>query len=135
MVRPIHFATKAAYRMAGIQDPVRDLDVVELHDLFAGLEILAYEELGLSKVGEGGRLVDEGIVELTGSLPVNPSGGRLACGHIAGPSEVYSVAEVATQLRGQAGERQVRLQKGRGLVSAVGGQCASIAATIVLERG
>ncbi len=131
----IHFATKAAYRMAGIQDPVSDLDVIELHDLFAGLEILAYEELGLSKVGEGGRLVDEGIVELTGSLPVNPSGGRLACGHIAGPSEVYSVAEVATQLRGQAGERQVRLQKGRGLVSAVGGQCASIAATIVLERG
>jgi acetyl-CoA acetyltransferase len=88
----------------------------------------------LCAVGDGGALVDEGATELTGDIPVNPSGGRLACGHIAGPSEVSSVAEVVAQLRGDAGGRQVPLNRGRGLVSTVGGQCASLGAAIVLER-
>lgn len=129
----INHATRSAYQMAGVTTPLDDLDVVELHDLFAGLEILAYEELQLCAPGEGGRLIEEGIVEHDGTLPVNPSGGRLACGHIAGPSEVYSIAEVATQLRRRAGARQVPIRSGRGLVSAVGGQCASVAATVVME--
>ena len=124
----------AAYAMAGVTDPRADLDVVELHDLVAALEVLTYEELGLCAVGDGGALVDEGATELTGDIPVNPSGGRLACGHIAGPSEVSSVAEVVAQLRGDAGGRQVPLNRGRGLVSTVGGQCASLGAAIVLER-
>lgn len=127
-------ATNHAYAMAGVTDPPEQLDVVELHDLFAGLEILGYEELGLCETGEGGRLIEEGTVEMNGRIPVNPSGGRLACGHIAGPSEIYSVGEVATQLRGLADDRQVQIRTGRGVVSAVGGQCASVAATIVLER-
>src|SRR5581483_9663046 len=126
-------AAARAYRMAGIADPRRALDVIELHDLFAGLEILFYEELGLCAPGEGGALVDQGVFEMGGELPVNPSGGRLACGHIAGPSEVSSIAEVALQLRGEAGARQVPLRHGRGLVATVGGQCASLGAAAVLE--
>ena len=130
----IRTSAEAAYRMAGVTDPRRELDVIELHDLVAAFELLGYEELGLCQPGEGGRLIDEGVTELTGELPVNPSGGRMACGHIAGPSEVYSVAEVTAQLRGAAGERQVPLRSGRGLVSTVGGQCASLGAAVILER-
>lgn len=131
----IEHAARSACRMAGIDKPIEQLDVIELHDLVAALEILSYEEIGLCDPGEGGRLVDEGITSLTGALPVNPSGGRIACGHIAGPSEVYSIAEVAAQLRGDAGDRQVPVKTGRGLVQTVGGQCGSLAAAIVLERG
>lgn len=127
-------AAEQAYRMAGITDPRNELDVIELHDLFAGLEVLTYEELNLCAPGRGGDLIDQGVVEMDGELPVNPSGGRLACGHIAGPSEVYSIGEIVLQLRGEAGERQVAIRHGRGLVATVGGQCASLGAVIVLEN-
>lgn len=127
-------AARQAYKMARVRKPAQEFDVAEVHDLYSGLEILAYEELGFCKIGEGGRLVDEGFTEMTGPLPVNPSGGRVACGHIAGPSEVYSIGEVALQLRGDAGKRQVRLRKGRGVVESVGGPSASLGAVIVLER-
>lgn len=130
----IEHATRAAYSMAGVTSPRDQLDVVELHDLVAALEILCYEEIGLCAPGQGGRLIEEGVTALTGQIPVNPSGGRIACGHIAGPSEVYSIAEVAVQLRGEAGERQVALDSGRGLIQTVGGQCGSLAAAVVLER-
>jgi acetyl-CoA acetyltransferase len=130
----IENAARQAYAMAGITDPRNELDVIELHDLVAALEILSYEELGLCAPGDGGKLIAEGVTEFAGALPVNPSGGRIACGHIAGPSEVYSIAEVACQLREQAGNRQVSINKGRGLIETVGGQCASLGAVAVLER-
>lgn len=130
----IETAAKQAYAMANITDPLRQLDVIELHDLVAALEILSYEELGLCSPGQGGRLIADGVTEFGGALPVNPSGGRIACGHIAGPSEVYSIAEVVCQLREEAGDRQVPIRNGRGLVETVGGQCASLGAVVVLER-
>jgi acetyl-CoA acetyltransferase len=108
--------------------------VVELHDITSGLEILTYEELRLCEEGEGGRLVDDGVVYKTGDLPVNPSGGRVACGHIAGVSEVHSIAEVTLQLREQAGERQVAIRRGKGVVETLGSGIASQAAVVVLER-
>ncbi len=129
----VRLSGEAAYAMAGVKDPRSELDVLEVHDLFSGLEIMAYEELGLCPVGQGGALIDEGVVEKNGPVPVNPSGGRIACGHIAGVSSVFSVVEVALQLRRQAGERQVAIRNGRGLVSTVGGPSASIASAIVLE--
>jgi len=133
-VPAISGAARQAYSMAGITEPLEELDVAELHDLFSGLEILAYEELGFCPVGEGGRLIDEGVVEKEGKLPVNPSGGRIACGHIAGPSEVFSLGEVALQLREDADKRQVKIEKGRGLVQTVGGPAASLGAVVILER-
>lgn len=120
--------------MAGITSPLEELDVAEVHDLYSGLEILAYEELGFCPLGEGGRLIDEGVVEKEGTLPVNPSGGRVACGHIAGPSEVYSLGEVALQLREDAGQRQVKISRGKGLVQTIGGPGASLGAVVILER-
>lgn len=94
-----------AYEIASLGP--EDLDVVEVHDAFTICEIIHYEGLGLCPPGEGGRLVDEGITELGGRLPVNPSGGLLSKGHPVGASGVAQVAEVVWQLRGEAGERQV----------------------------
>ncbi|MBI3744281.1 MAG: thiolase family protein [Chloroflexi bacterium] len=130
----LHKAAQAAYHMAGVSDPKSQLDVLEVHDIISGLELLAYEELGLCEPGECGKMIDSGVVEKSGALPVNPSGGRVACGHIAGPSEVFSVGEVALQLRSDAGGRQVPIRRGRGLVSTIGGPAASVAGVIVLEQ-
>lgn len=127
-------AARMAYKMAGISNPIDELDLVELHDLITGIECLNYEDLGLCGPGECGRLIDEGITEKAGKLPVNPSGGRTACGHIAGVSGIYSIGEVALQLREEAGTRQVAIRKGRGLIETMGSGIASHAAVIVLER-
>ncbi len=123
-------ASKRAYKMASIVNPVKELDVVELHDLTAALEILTYEELGLCELGEGGRLIDEGIVEKTGELPVNPSGGRIACGHVASVSEISSACDVVRQLRGDAGNIQVPIRRGKGLVESKNGNADLCSSTI-----
>jgi acetyl-CoA C-acetyltransferase len=133
-VWPLYGACQVAYRMAGVTDPRTQLDLIELNDLVAGLELMSYAEVGLCGVGEGGRLMDEGFTDFTGTVPVNPSGGRIGAGHIAGASGIYSVGEVALQLRGDAGERQVPLRSGRGLASMVGGAGLALGAAIVLER-
>ena len=112
-------AARRAYKAAGIKDPLKELDVVEVHDINSGIEVMTYEELGLCELGEGGRLVDEGIVEKGGALPVNPSGGRVACGHVPGVSDISSACDVVLQLQERAGGIQVPIRKGRGLVESV----------------
>src|SRR3989475_3896936 len=74
-------AALSAYRMAGIHDPLEDLDVIELHDAYSSSELQTYEALALCKYCEGGRFIEEGHPTLGGRLPVNPSGGLPACGH------------------------------------------------------
>ncbi len=129
----VNDAAKRAYQMAGIKNPSEELDVVELHDLISGIEVITYEELGLCPLGEGGRLVDEGVVEKTGSLPVNPSGGRVACGHVAGVSEISSACDVVLQLREEAGNIQVPIRRGKGLVETICGE-ASLCTVTTFER-
>ena len=126
-------AANKAYKMAGIKDPLHELDVIELHDLSAGLEIIEYEELGLCQLGEGGKLVDSGITNKTGQLPVNPSGGRIACGHAEGVSGISSACDVVLQLREKAGPIQVSVKKGKGLVQCVS-SCGSLAGVAIFER-
>jgi len=111
-------AAQEAYEISGIGP--EDLDLVELHDCFTIAEIFHYENLGLCKKGGGGRLVDEGITELTGKIPVNPSGGLLAKGHPLGATGVAQIVEVVWHLRGEAGRRQVSGAK-VGLTHCVGG--------------
>lgn len=123
-----------AYRMAGIDRPAEQVDLFEVHDLTTGVELLSYEELGLCDRGEARKLVHEGATERVGQTPVNPSGGRIACGHIAGVSAVFSVAEVADQLLERAGDRQVDTPRGVGVVSATGGAGLSLGAAVVLAR-
>ncbi|MBT3833916.1 MAG: thiolase family protein [Gammaproteobacteria bacterium] len=98
-------AVKEAYEMAGIGPD--DISLVELHDCFATAEILHYENLGLCKDGEAGRMIDEGEVALGGRIPVNVSGGLLSKGHPLGATGIANIYEVSTHLRGEADKRQV----------------------------
>ena len=98
-------AAKQAYEMAGVGP--EDIDLVELHDCFATAEILHYENLGLCKDGEAGRMIDDGEVALGGSVPVNVSGGLLSKGHPLGATGIANIYEVSTHLRGEADKRQV----------------------------
>jgi acetyl-CoA acyltransferase len=98
-------AAKQAYEMASLGPD--DLDLVELHDCFASAEMLHYGNLGLCKDEDSGRCVDDGYFELGGTLPVNLSGGLLAKGHPTGATGVANLYEICTQLRGEAGARQV----------------------------
>ena len=98
-------AAKEAYEMAGIGP--KDISLVELHDCFATAEILHYENLGLCKDGEAGRMIDDGEVALGGRIPVNVSGGLLSKGHPLGATGIANIYEVSTHLRGEADKRQV----------------------------
>ena len=102
-------AAKEAYEMAGVGP--EDIDLVELHDCFATAEMLHYENLGLCKDGDAGRMIDEGEVALGGRVPVNVSGGLLSKGHPLGATGIANIYEVSTHLRGEAGERQVEGSK------------------------
>jgi acetyl-CoA acyltransferase len=99
-------SARRAYERAGLGP--EDLDVVELHDAAASSELMRYESLQLCGPGEGARLLRDGITALTGRLPVNPGGGLLARGHPLGATGVAQVVELCDQLRGRAGDRQVR---------------------------
>ena len=99
-------AAKEAYEMAGIGP--NDISLVELHDCFATAEILHYENLGLCKDGEAGRMIDDGEVALGGRIPVNVSGGLLSKGHPLGATGIANIYEVSTHLRGEADKRQVQ---------------------------
>jgi len=94
-----------AYEEAGVGP--EDLDVVELHDASAPAELMTYESLSLCPKGEGGRLIDEGATKLGGRLPVNTSGGLLRKGHPVGATGIAQIVELAEQLQGRCGQRQV----------------------------
>ncbi len=112
-------AAKIAYNKAGIGP--EDIDVAEVHDGMAPAELLLYEELMFCKPGEGGRLIDEGKTTLTGTIPVNPSGGLAAKGHPIAATGLAQVAEIVWQLRGEAGQRQVQNNPRIGLTENAGG--------------
>ncbi len=98
-------AAKEAYKMAGVT--VDDINIFEVHDCFSNAELMAYEDLGIASKGQGGKAIDEGIVTRHGDKPVNMSGGLKAKGHPVGATGVAQIAEITTQLRGKAGDRQI----------------------------
>ena len=102
---PTTLASRAAYEEARIAPD--DVDVVECQDTDAARELLAYQELGLCPKGDAGKWITEGVTRLGGRLPANPSGGLLSKGEPLGASALGQVVELVTQLRGQAGPRQV----------------------------
>jgi acetyl-CoA C-acetyltransferase len=99
-------AAAQAMGMAGIKPS--DVDVAELHDAFTILEIVESEEAGFFKKGEGHRALEKGETSLKGRLPINPSGGLKGKGHPVGATGVGQAHEIVAQLRGEAGERQVK---------------------------
>ncbi len=123
-----------AYEAAGIGP--EDLDLVELHDAFTISEIVHTEALGLCPPGEGGRLIDSGATRLGGRIPVNPSGGLLARGHPPGATGLAQIYEIAKQLRGACGKRQIEDAR-IGLAQIMGGNKgndAQACAIHILER-
>jgi len=116
------YASKMAYKQAGLKP--ENISVAEVHDCFTIAEILAIEDLGFVKKGDGGKAIDEKITTLDGKIPVNPSGGLKAKGHPLGATGVAQVAEIVMQLRGEADQRQVKDAK-KGLTHNVGGSGAS----------
>ncbi|KPL24488.1 MAG: acetyl-CoA acetyltransferase [Anaerolineae bacterium SM23_84] len=96
-----------AYRMAGITSPWQELDFAEIDDTYSYKELQHMEALRLCRPGEAGPLTEEGATELSGELPVNPSGGSLGMGHLLDASGLARLLEVVLQLRGEAGPRQL----------------------------
>jgi len=124
-------AAKQAYDRAGITDPRREIDLVELTEPYAFQELLWTEELGFCDRGEGGKLIDSGITQWSGGLPVNPSGGVLATNPYVSRG-LYRAAEVVLQIRGQAGERQVDKKVKTGLAHGTHGFAGQFHAVAIL---
>jgi acetyl-CoA acetyltransferase len=122
-------AAKKAYEMADVKP--EDIDVAEVHDCFTIAEIIAYEDLGFCKTGEGGKLAENGETKLGGRIPVNTSGGLKAKGHPVGATGTGQAYEVYLQLTGRADKRQVKDAE-IGLTHNVGGSGAT--ATVHIYR-
>jgi acetyl-CoA C-acetyltransferase len=98
-------SSRQAYKMAGIEP--KEISLACVHDCFTSAEMLATEDLGFFKPGEGGKAASEGRTSLSGDKPINTDGGLKAKGHPVGATGAAMVVEMFKQLRGQAGERQV----------------------------
>lgn len=90
-----------AYRRAGITD-CWDLDVIETHDCFTTSEYMAIDHFGLTEPGECWRAIEEGVIEMGGKLPVNPSGGLIGCGHPVGGTGARQLLDAYKQVTGTA---------------------------------
>jgi len=121
-LKAVRMAAERAYRMAGKKP--EDLDVVEVHDCFTIAEIMATEAIGLFEPGKAAAAAENGVTALDGRIPVNTSGGLKSKGHPVGATGVAQVAEITTQLRGEAGKRQVKGAK-TGLAQNMGGSGGS----------
>ncbi|MGQ4615546.1 thiolase C-terminal domain-containing protein [Nocardia sp. R7R-8] len=121
-------AADQAYEAAGVGP--EDLDLVELHDCFATAELIHYDNLRLCEPGGAGDFIDSGAPMRDGKIPVNVSGGLLSKGHPIGATGIANLYEVATHLRGEAGDRQIAGAR-VGLTHVIG--LASACAVHILE--
>ncbi len=112
------FAAREAYKRASVEPS--GISVAEVHDSYTIAEIIAIEDLGFFDKGKGGVATLEGETEIGGKIPINPSGGLKACGHPLGATGIRQVTEIVTQLRGEAGKRQVP-DASTGLAHNIGG--------------
>ena len=127
-LRAVKVSAEKAYKMAGVQP--KDIEFAEVHDCFTIAEIIATEDLGFVKKGEGGTYALAGKTCLHGEKPVNTSGGLKAKGHPVGATGVGQICDVAQQIRGEAGERQVTRNK-LGLAQNLGGSGATSVVSIL----
>jgi acetyl-CoA acetyltransferase len=99
-------AARQAYEISGCGP--EDIDLFELYDPMSSIELISIERVGICKPGEAGPLLEEGAFDLNGRSPVNPSGGLISRGHPLGATGLAQIAEVVWQLRGEAGQRQIK---------------------------
>jgi acetyl-CoA C-acetyltransferase len=143
-------ASKTAYQMAGITNPLTELDFIELHDAYTSSEIQTYEDMGLCRYGEGGKFVESGKPFMPGldygypfpeqgKIAVNPSGGLIACGHPVGATGLMQAVFALWQLQGSIGKHfgndrlQVRNAR-RGAIHSHAGTGTYVVVSI-LEKG
>ncbi|MGE5620719.1 MAG: thiolase family protein [Sphingomonadaceae bacterium] len=122
-----HIAASKAYEMAGIKDPVEEIDVVEAHDAFVPQLEITMAEMGFAPLGRADSLVEDGTIMPGGKLLLNPSGGLVYCGHAVGASNLMS----AWSARKELIDRELR----RALVHGTGSTVAQYGVAFVLERG
>jgi acetyl-CoA C-acetyltransferase len=144
-------AGNMAYRMAGIQDPLNELDFVELHDAYTSSEIQTYEDMGLCRYGEGGPFAASGKAFLPGLdyglelpdqpvCPVNPSGGLIACGHPVGATGLMQAVFAVWQLQGSIpqhfGDPSLQVQGARrGAIHSHAGTGTYVTVSILEQAG
>jgi len=116
----LYYAGKMAYKMAGIDNPRKEIDVAEVYDPFDYKELHHMEGLQLARKGEAPILTREGVTQRDGDLPINPSGGLLGVGNPIAAAGLMKVAEIFWQLRKEAGKRQVAKDPVTGLAQAWG---------------
>ena len=109
-----------------------DLSFVETHDCFTIAELIEYEAMGLTKIGEGYKAIEEGWVQKTGKLPINPSGGLKSKGHPVGATGVSQHVVSAMQLTGEAGDMQINKANLAGIFNMGGASVANYVS--ILER-
>jgi len=132
----IHFeenvrAAKVAYEEAGINDPLRQIDLAELHDCFTITEAITYEDLGLCPRGKAKEFVEEGVFDLDGELAVNTDGGLKCFGHPLGASGIRMIYEIYKQMQYKAGPRQ-RKNPSLGLTHNLGGTTGAYTVSVAV---
>jgi acetyl-CoA C-acetyltransferase len=124
----VRTASAKAYKMAGVRPG--DIQLAELHDCFTIAEIIAMEDLGFVKPGEGGPYTADGHTALTGERPINTSGGLKSKGHPVGATGAAQICDLVQQMRCEAGPRQVP-RASIGLAENLGGSGATCVVTIL----
>ncbi len=124
-------AARQAYEQAGVTDPASQISLAEVHDCFTPTELVLMEDLGFSERGKAWRDILDGRYDLDGSLPVNTDGGLKSFGHPIGATGLRMMFECFTQLRGDAGERQVPDAK-LAVAQNLGGQPGSCVAFVAV---
>jgi acetyl-CoA acetyltransferase len=120
-----------AYQEADVA--AKDIQVAEIHDAVAPIELYLYEELGFCGPGESGRMIEERATWFDGKMPVNTSGGLTSKGHPAGATGLAQVAEIVWQMRGEAGDRQIRPVPDIGLTENGGGNIGGETAVVAVQ--
>ncbi|MDG4550420.1 MAG: beta-ketoacyl synthase N-terminal-like domain-containing protein [Candidatus Contendobacter sp.] len=118
-IKAARIAAEQAYATAGVTP--KDIKVCEVHDCFTIAELIAIEDLGFFKPGEGYKAIEEGLTSRLGPRPINSSGGLKSKGHPVGATGAGQVVEVFKQMRGEAGPRQVPGDLNLGLTHNLGG--------------
>jgi acetyl-CoA C-acetyltransferase len=131
-LRATRRAATEAYQMAGVKPP--DISMAEVHDCFTIAEVVASEDLGFFEPGAGGKAAQDGMTTRDGRMPINTSGGLKAKGHPVGATGIGQLVEVWKQMRGEAGERQLRRDVSLALTHNVGGTGETCAVHIFERR-
>ena len=131
--RYVEEAARMAYKMAGIDNPRKQIDFAELYDPFDYKELHHMEGVLLAKKGEAPKLTKEGVTQRDGDLPINPSGGLLGVGNPIAAAGMMKICELFWQLRGEAGGRQVKKEVNTGLAQAWG-DLLQIGTVVIMRR-